>query len=183
MTRIYTAAHIDRAPAELYKFVTTPGNWPQWHPSSLGVRGATDHSLAIGEVVTEAFHVAGRRGEVVWTVVERDAPQRWVINGKIVGRQHGGTVAYTLRPDGDGTLFARVFTYPTPTLFFTIVDRLLVRRRVQQESTLAVRQLKGLLEGGHTQGALGINDYYFINEWTLPAPVKKVWPYIINGGD
>lgn len=183
MTRIYTAVHIDRSPAELYDFVTTPGNWPQWHPSSLGVRGATDHSLAIGEEVTEAFHVAGRRGEVVWTVVERDAPRRWVIDGKIVGRQNGGTVAYTLHPDGDGTLFERVFTYPTPTLFFTVLDRLLVRRRVQHESMLAVRQLKALLESGPVQSPLGVNDYYFINEWTLPAPVEKVWPYIINGGD
>ncbi|MEZ4674165.1 MAG: SRPBCC family protein [Caldilineaceae bacterium] len=183
MTRISTVVHIERTPTELYDFVTTPGNWPQWHPSSLGVRGAIDHSLAIGEEVTEAFHVAGRRGEVVWTVVECAAPQRWVIDGTIVGRNSGGTVTYTLRPDGAGTLFAREFTYPTPTLYFTLMDRLVVRRRVQQESALAVRQLKGLLEKGENRDTVGINDYYFLNEWFLPAPAEQVWTYIVNGAD
>lgn len=153
MTRIYSAAHIARTPAELFDFVTTPGNWPQWHPSSLGVRGATDHPLAVGEEVTESFHVAGRQGEVVWTVVTCEAPKRWVIDGQIVGRANGGTVAYALRPDGDGTFFEREFTYPTPTLFFTLLDRLVIRRRIQQESTQAVQQLKGLLEQGQKSRA------------------------------
>lgn len=158
MTRIYTAVHIDCNPMELFEFVTTPGNWPQWHPSSLGVRGATDHSLEIGEEVIEAFHVAGRRGEVVWKVVGRDAGHRWVIDGIIVGRQHGGTVAYTLRPDGEGTHFERELSYPTPTLVFTILDRFLVRRRVQQESDRAVQQLKTLLETTNAQPPLFVGE-------------------------
>ncbi len=183
MTHIYSAIHIDRTPAELFDFVTTPGNWPQWHPSSLGVRGATDHALMVGEQVTETFHVAGRQGEVVWTVVTCEAPHHWVINGQIVGRTSGGTVAYTLRPDGDGTLFERDFTYPTPTLFFTLLDWLVVRRRVQQESSQAVQQLKRRLAQGVQKATLGINEYYFLNEWHLPAPVEALWPYIVNGSD
>lgn len=183
MTRIYTAVHIGRTPDEVFDFVTTPGNWPQWHPSSLGVRGATDHSLVTGEQVTESFQVAGRRGQVVWTAVERDAPHRWVIDGRIVGRDAGGVVAYTVRPDGDGTLFQREFTYPTPTLFFTIMDRLLVRRRVQRESEQAVQQLKALLETGASRTAWDAHSYYFLDEWSLPASIDAVWPYIINGAD
>lgn len=183
MARIYTAVHIDRKPADLYEFVTTPGNWPQWHPSSLGVRGATDHSLAVGETVTEVFQVAKLRGEVVWTVRERDAPRRWVIDGTIVGRQNGGVITYTLRPDGDGTLFERTFVYPTPTWLFKVMDQLVVRRQVYNESALALQQLKALLETDIAHAKPTHNDYYFLNVWNLPVPVEKVWPYIINGGD
>src|SRR5437867_6277649 len=49
MTQIATSIQIARPRDEVFAFVTTPGNWPKWHPSSLGVRGATDHSLAVGE--------------------------------------------------------------------------------------------------------------------------------------
>ncbi|MCB9148735.1 MAG: SRPBCC family protein [Caldilineaceae bacterium] len=183
MTRMYTQIHIERSPSKVFDFVTTPANWPRWHPSSLGVEGATAHSLAVGEQVTESFHVAGRRGQVIWTVMERDAPHRWVIDGRIVGRNAGGVVSYTLQPDGEGTLFQREFTYPTPTLFFTIIDRLVVRRRVQKESEQATQQLKTLLEMGSSRAALNANRYYFLDEWSVPASVNEVWPYIVNGGD
>src|SRR5438034_205416 len=68
MTRIYTRISIQRPIEEVFAYVTTPANWPRWHPSSLGVRGAADHPLEVGEQVTEDFRVAGRCGEVVWTV-------------------------------------------------------------------------------------------------------------------
>src|SRR5437868_13299825 len=71
-TRIVHAVEIHRPPAEVFAYVSTPGNWPKWHPSSLAVRGAVDHPLAVGEQVTETFLVAGRRGEVVWTVSASD---------------------------------------------------------------------------------------------------------------
>lgn len=180
MTRIYTAIHIDQSVHELFDFVTTPDNWPQWHPSSLGVTGATDHPLAVGEQVTEEYRVAGRQGKVVWTVVERDAPHRWVIDGKIVGRNTGGTVVYTLHQNGGGTLFQREFTYPTPTPYLAVLDRLLVRRRVQHESEQAVRQLKALRETGTNQRAQDANSYYFLDEWFVPTGIDEVWPYIFN---
>ena len=85
MTRIYTTATIACPLAALYDYVTTPAYWPEWHPSSLGVSDGAEHSLLLGERVTERFLVAGRRGSVVWTVTEREEPQRWVIVGAIEG--------------------------------------------------------------------------------------------------
>ncbi|HMA38174.1 MAG TPA: SRPBCC family protein [Chloroflexia bacterium] len=145
MTRIYTTIAIRRPPAAVFEYVTTPGNWPQWHVSSLGVQGATDHSLAPGEQVTEAFRVAGRRGRVVWTVRERDASRRWVIARRIIGGG-GGVITYTLRPTATGTRFEREFVYEVPTLLMALLDRLVVRRRVTRESTASVRRLKQVLE-------------------------------------
>lgn len=149
MTRIYTAATINRSVEQVYEYVTTPGHWPEWHPSSLGVSGGTDHSLAVGELVTEHFLVAGRRGEVVWTVRERQAPRRWVIDGTITSAGGGGgTVAYTLSPRDGQTFFEREFTYPAPNALFALLDALLIRSRVRAESEEALRRLKRLLESG-----------------------------------
>src|SRR5687768_15658043 len=96
MTRIYTTIHIERPVEQVFEFVTTPANWPQWHPSSLGVSAGADHSLQVGERVVEEFLVAGRRGRVIWTVKEREEPRRWVIGGEIVGRNNGGVISYQL---------------------------------------------------------------------------------------
>lgn len=146
MTRIYTSAYISVPVEHVFTYVTTPGNWPQWHPSSLAVSGASDHSLQLGEQCIEEFLVAGRHGKVTWTVTERVFPRRWVIKGIIEGQTYGGTVSYTLQPAGEGTRFEREFVYPTPGLLLILVDFLVVRRRVRTESEQAVRQLKVKLE-------------------------------------
>ena len=145
MTTIVTQASIRRPIAEVFDYVTTPSHWPVWHPSSLGLYGATEHSLQIGEEVTEEFRVAGRKGSVTWKVVERDAPNRWAIAG-IVAAGGKGTITYTLTPTTGGTAFRREFDYAMPNWFATLLDRLFIRRRIESESTLAVSRLKAALE-------------------------------------
>jgi uncharacterized protein YndB with AHSA1/START domain len=146
MTRIYTCIQIQMPIERVFDYVTTAGNWPYWHPSSLSVTGATDHSGQIGEKVTEEYVVAGNRGKVVWTVREREVPRRWVIDGIIEGRTTGGTVAYTLTARDGGTFFEREFTYPVPNILFGLLDTLVYRRRVQAESERALQNLKRKLE-------------------------------------
>ena len=147
MSRVYTRASIRRPIEQVFDYVTTPGNWPKWHPSSLKVTGATDHSLGVGEQVTEDFMVARRRGRVVWTVREREAPRRWLIQAKVEGGG-GGTVGYTLTQEGDATIFEREFIYRTPGLLFKLLDWLIMRRRIKGESAQALSNLKRLLEAG-----------------------------------
>jgi uncharacterized protein YndB with AHSA1/START domain len=146
-SEVRSAISINRAIDDVFSYVTTPAHWPDWHPSSLAVSGATDHSLAIGEEVTEEFLVAGRRGRVTWRVTQRDAPRAWTIAADL-GRAGSGTVAYTLTPEGAGVRFERVFTYEVKSLLFAIADRLAYHRRVVAESTEALRRLKARLEGG-----------------------------------
>ena len=149
-TRIENEAVIARTPQQVYDYVTTPANWPRWHPSSLAVRGATDHSLLPGESVVEDFIVAGNRGTVTWTVVAREAPVTWSIDGKNVSSRGGGSVTYTLRPEGGGTRFTRVLTYHMPNLLAAILNDFGVRDRVAAESAEAVARLKAALESGPT---------------------------------
>lgn len=147
-TRIANEIVIARAPQQVFDYVTTPVNWPRWHPSSLAVRGATDHPLAVGESVVEDFIVAGSRGTVTWTVVARQPPVRWAIEGRNVGSRGGGTVTYTLSPEGGGTRFTRILTYHMPNLLAGILNDFGVRDRVAAESSEAVTRLKAALEKG-----------------------------------
>ncbi|MEJ8811976.1 SRPBCC family protein [Variovorax ureilyticus] len=144
-TRIVSEADIARPPADVYAYVTTPGHWPEWHPSSLAVRGAVDHSLAVGESVEEDFSVAGRTGRVTWRVTAREPDRYWRIAGTIGGRE-AGTVSYTLTPTAGGTHFLREFEYGAPNLLFALLDRVRIRNQVDEESRIAVRRLKQRLE-------------------------------------
>ena len=144
-TTIDNAIVIERPPGAVFTYVTTPGNWPKWHPASMAVSGVTDHSLAAGEKVTEDFVVAGHAGRVVWTVVKRDPPRQWVIEGDVDGRK-AGVITYSLTPVAEGTRFERTFVYPSPNLLFAIINRISIRSKVEQESDRAVRNLKRVLE-------------------------------------
>lgn len=169
MTHIYTTTGIARPIEQVFAYVTTPGNWPRWHPSSLAVSGATDHSAAPGEQVIEEFRVAGRRGRVTWTVQEREAPRRWVIAGH--GEEGGSaTIAYTLTPMAGGTQFERELTYTFPNFWLAALDRLLLRRRIEAESTEALRRLKQALEpeSGNSSALEAPND-----SWIRIAPCSR----------
>lgn len=149
-TVIRSAITIAAPAPQVYNYVTTPANWPRWHPSSLGVSGVsggtTDHPLLVGEQVSEDFVVAGYQGKVLWTVVQRQAPLAWSIAGKI---EDGGSgkVSYRLTQVDGGTLFERTFEYARPNLLFAIADRLRLRAQVDAESAEALRRLKAVLEG------------------------------------
>ena len=147
-TTVTTTTEIRQPVATVFDYITTPGNWPRWHPSSLAVSGATDHSLAVGEQVTEEYLVAGNRGRLVWTVTERDAPARWVIHGRTEGTGVDGTVAYSLTAAPDGTHFERAFTYGVPGVDLPDELAAAARQRVEEESAEALRRLKRVLEEG-----------------------------------
>ena len=146
MTRIRSRIQLHTPIEVVFDYVTTPGNWPEWHPSSLGVSGTTDHSLEPGEQVTEEYRVAGRRGRVTWIVREREAPRRWVIEG-LTGGGDGGKIAYTLASREGGTAFEREFVYSGSNPLLALLDKLVLRRRISAESAVALRRLKNVLEG------------------------------------
>jgi hypothetical protein len=135
-------------PLELvFSYVTTLGNWPRWRLSSLAVTGATDHSLEIGEQLTEELLVAGRLGRAVWTVVARDQPRGCFIDGQVAGSQNGGRVVHTFHPHGEAaSVFEREFFYSFRNPFQRLVDRFLLRARIGRESADAVNRLCEPLE-------------------------------------
>ena len=145
-TRIVTAIDIAKPVDVVFEYVTTPAHWPRWHPSSLSVSAGADHSLTIGEQVREEFKVAGRRGSATWAVRQREAPLRWVIDGR--SDQGGGAaISYILSPLPTGTRFERELVYSGPNLLFALLNRISLRARITAESEAALRRLKQILEG------------------------------------
>jgi uncharacterized protein YndB with AHSA1/START domain len=152
MSRILSVTTIERPPVEVFDYVTTPRNWPAWHPSSLSVTGDADHSLGVGERCTEQYIVAGRRGVTGWFVREREPDRRWVIEAQPSGGG-SGTITYTLSPEDGATRFEREFVYEMPNAFLRILDALVLRRRIEAESNEAMRRLKERLESASTRQA------------------------------
>ena len=145
MTTIVTETTIACPVEAVFDYVTTPRHWLVWHPSSLGLSGATEHSLRVGDEVTEAFRVAGRKGSVTWRAVLREPPTRFAIAGNVAAGG-SGTITYTLARSAGGTAFRREFVYAMPNALAALLDRWFVRRRIEAESAEAVRRLKHALE-------------------------------------
>jgi uncharacterized protein YndB with AHSA1/START domain len=145
MARIVSAIDIEAPIERVFDHATTAGNWPGWHPASLAVSGASDHSAAPGERLTEDIRAAGRRWRALWTVREREPPVRWVIEGRADG---GGsaTITYHLQDRQGGTRFERELVYELPNAFWALLDRLIIRRRMAAQSAEALRRLKRILE-------------------------------------
>jgi uncharacterized protein YndB with AHSA1/START domain len=145
MTRICNSIQIRQPIEQVFDCVTTPANWPRWHPASVSVSGNADHSLLQGEEVTEDISVAGRRGQVTWFVRERSAPRRWVIDG--AGKDGGrATITDTLTPHPAGTNFERELVYTMRNVLLAVLDWLIVRSRMKADSVEALQRLKRLLE-------------------------------------
>lgn len=145
-TRIHTVTEIDKPIQQVFDYVTTPAHWPQWHPASLRVSGATDHSLQVGERVSETIRVAGRGDVAVWTVIEWQPPTRWVIEGQAKGGR--ATLGYRLTPRSGGTLFERELLYTVTHPVLRICDKVFMRYFMKIQSATALRRLKQRLEGG-----------------------------------
>ena len=60
----------------------------------------------------------------------------------------GGTITYTFMPYNDGTTFEREFVYTISNPLLALLDRLVLRPRVEAETAEALRGLKSVLEGG-----------------------------------
>ena len=121
MTRVVSTIRIRRDIADVFDFFTTPENWPEWHPASISVAGATDHSLAIGEEVTEEFLAAGRRGSA------------------------SATITYRLHTDAGMTVFERDMQYYFGPPMIS-PKAMFLRLRMERESREALFRAKQILE-------------------------------------
>jgi hypothetical protein len=98
--------------------------------------------LLIGERVEEEFKVAGSLTRVIWTVREREAPVRWVAEGRIP--DHGeGRLIFALIKRNREVVFKRELAYSGPN---ALIDRLFIRPKLIAESKASLRQLKSVLE-------------------------------------
>ena len=132
MDPIVSEIRIRRDIADVFDSLTTPKNWPEWHSASISVAGPTDHSLTIGEEVTEEFLAADRRRSTVWRVTARDAPYLWRIESS--APEASATITYRLRTEAGTTIFARDMQYRFGRTWLVVLDALFLRHRMERES-------------------------------------------------
>src|SRR6266508_793889 len=128
-------------PERVFAFITTPANWPRWHPASRAVRGIVDRTPAVGETVIETYEIAGRGGDATWTTRELDPPRRWAFEETSEGGG-GARIVYTLTPLANGTHFERDIHYRGPNLLFGIANALKIRAVMDRDSATAVANVK-----------------------------------------
>src|SRR4030095_11969766 len=144
MTRICSSIQIRQPIDRVFDFITTPANWPQWHPASVSVGGDAGHSLLPGEAVTENISVFGHRGQVTWLVRDRSVPHRWVSDG--TGKAAAtAPITYTLSLHPDGTTFERELVYAMPNPLLAVLNWLIIRSRMKADSVEALQRLKRLV--------------------------------------
>ena len=144
-SRIVNTVTIHRGIGDVFDFFTTPKNWPRWHPASISVDGATDHSLAVGEEVGEEFRVGSGKTHTVWRVIAREAPHLWRIENT-PAEDARVAITYRLRADGGDTVFEREMQYQFDKLWLRVLDPLFIRRHFERESQQALANTKRFLE-------------------------------------
>jgi uncharacterized protein YndB with AHSA1/START domain len=150
MPCVRASIFINQPVQRVFEFATTPATWPRWHPDSVNVRGATNHSLRPGEQVIETFKVPGGTREGTWTVLESRPPWYWAMAGHSeVG--FDATATYTTQSEDSGTRFQTEFVYTMRNLLLDVLDILILRRQIARDSQEALRRLKSLLETSNAQ--------------------------------
>lgn len=145
MSNVPVTVKIDRPIEEVYDFLTTAANWPKWHPSTAAVYGAIYHPALKGEKIVEKVKGGiGFHERFHWTVTERERPTRWQI---FAVSEHGVKVeiTYTLKEENGSTIWLREMDFKIPKILVP-VEKLIFSHFIRWNSTIAVRQLKDVLE-------------------------------------
>jgi hypothetical protein len=78
-------------------------------------------------------------------VTRRKAPHRWRIEASLPQGQ--AVISYLLSAEGVDTVFRRDLSYEMPNAWLALLDVLILRRRMDRESRVALQRLKLVLEG------------------------------------
>lgn len=145
MTIMQHDIEIARPPEQVLAYASSATRWPEWHPSSLKV-DAISGPLPAGSHFEEDIHAGGRPGHLSWDVVEYIPGQRWQASAR--GDRHGLqlVVTYECRATASGTHFVRTLEYGFPSVLMRVVNRLILRRRIERESAESLRILRKVAE-------------------------------------
>jgi hypothetical protein len=142
MTRMQHQIDIAGNPIDVLAYASTATRWPEWHPSSLKVEGQRG-PLHAGVRFEEDIRAGGREGHLSWIVDEYLPGRRWSARAR---GDHGLSlvVTYECEADGDGTRFVRTLEYQFSGMAMRIANRLLLKRRIDQESAASMQALRAM---------------------------------------
>jgi len=144
MTRMQHQIAIAGNPIDVLAYASTVTRWPEWHPSSLKVEGRSG-PLHAGARFEEDIRAGGRDGHLSWEVNEYLPGRRWSAWAR---GDHGLSlvVTYECEADGDHTRFIRTLDYQFAGLAMRIANRLLLRRRIERESSASMLALREMAQ-------------------------------------
>ncbi len=139
---------IGRAPQEVYRYVTQPWLWHEWHPASESATPCA-WELAAGDRFEEmvsmrpiAWLPLRKRTHLRWTVITAQSPLLWEVHGT------SPTIDVRVRYEvnsGQGTRFRRTFHF-TVKNWMRFFASGFVLRRMRTQSLEALQNLKRKLE-------------------------------------
>ena len=132
------------APQRAFDYVTMPVLWPTWHPSSLGVSDVPRRPLEPGETVLEAARAAGRRFEILWTVLESEPPWHWVIAAR--SPRGAARITYRFQATTRGCVFHRTLQYRSAGWPWRVLDANLTHWLLARQSRQALENLRAVLQ-------------------------------------
>jgi uncharacterized protein YndB with AHSA1/START domain len=96
MTRLVHRIYIARPPADVFRYVSTPARWPEWHPSSLRLEPGAERPLPAGARFAEDIRAGGREAHLSWVVRESRPGRRWVAGAVAADGSLSLTLTYEL---------------------------------------------------------------------------------------
>jgi uncharacterized membrane protein len=142
MIKVEAKITIERAPDEVFAYLTNFENNPLWQSGMVTARFTSDPPLGVGSTYTQVAKFLGRRVDSTFAVVDFE-PGRLV---KITSTSGSFpiTVTRTVEPAGSGSL-VRAAIEGDASGFFRLAEPLM-RRLVQRSVTADYDRLKEILE-------------------------------------
>jgi hypothetical protein len=149
-TTLSNTIEIRCTPEALYRYVTQPWRWHEWHPNSKSASSPGDR-LGIGDHFEEEIELQPfsplplrMRRQTRYEVLVAEPFRSWEVRGET--RDGWLSIRYVLEPGSDGTVFTRTLTYSTRGLSRMLMPFL--KGRMAANSLIALCNLKNRLESG-----------------------------------
>lgn len=143
-TRVENQVTIQGEAERVFDTITTAKYWPQWHPATLGVSGAIDKPMQLGDVIVERANIFGIPGTAEWRVTEWTRPTSVKLEsqGSLFAR---ATIQYEFSPSGDSVRFTRTLDYAFIG-FGGPLDWFWIKPIMENQSARAIENLKAFVE-------------------------------------
>lgn len=147
-TVLTNSIEISCTPEALYRYVSQPWRWHEWHPNSRSASSSVD-ILQVGDRFDEVIELQPLsplpfrlRRQTRYEVIEAEQYRSWEVRGET--RDGWINIRYEIQPFTGGTRFTRTLTYETTGLSSLLMPFL--RSRVAKGSHIALARLKVVLE-------------------------------------
>lgn len=134
---------IECAPEQVFAYVSSPTRWHEWHPYPVAIKGPIG-SLPPG---SHFDYQGGRAGALSWDVLAVLPGLRW--QARATGK-YGLTmvVTYDCTATPTGTRFTRTLEYRFAHWIGRTADRLVVHKRIEQDSVALLQKLGEVAQRG-----------------------------------